>query len=85
MAYTRQGPAPPFQTGDPYDLQPEQGSGLGEEDGQPSSDPTSRRNTTMNDTDGDRDASAGGKKPNRLAAFIAKLGLDTPTLITMFK
>lgn len=27
----------------------------------------------------------GKKKPNRLAAFIAKLGLDAPTLITMFK
>ncbi|KAJ4287454.1 hypothetical protein N0V88_007640 [Collariella sp. IMI 366227] len=25
------------------------------------------------------------KKPNRVAAFIAKLGLDAPTLITMFK
>lgn len=25
------------------------------------------------------------KKPNRVASFIAKLGLDAPTLITMFK
>lgn len=32
-----------------------------------------------------QDAPAEEKKPNRLAAIITKLGLDAPTLITMFK
>lgn len=46
-----------------------------------------RGNSTTN---GDKRGAANGpeevkKKPNRLAAVIAKLGLDAPTLITMFK
>jgi hypothetical protein len=50
------------------------------------------RNTTRA-TDGDRRGSSGGgvdtlekeKKPNPLVALVGKLGLDTPTLATMFK
>ena len=50
-----------------------------------------RKDTTRDDgrgasgNDQGQDAPAGEKKPNRLATGIAKLGLDAPTLITMFK
>ena len=50
-----------------------------------------RKDTTRDDDGGPsandqgQDGPAEEKKPNRLAAVIAKLGLDMPTLITMFK
>jgi hypothetical protein len=50
-----------------------------------------KKDTTRDDGKGGsakdqgQDAPAEEKKSNRLAAVIAKLGLDAPTLITMFK
>ncbi|KAK4043842.1 hypothetical protein C8A01DRAFT_43220 [Parachaetomium inaequale] len=62
-----------------------------DEEGQPSeaADGMRRANTRGHDRRGStregQDGQAEEKKPNRLAAVIAKLGLDAPTLITMFK
>ena len=65
----------------------------GDEQGQPSEAAEGmRRNNTNTRTHDRRGSTREGqdgpvekKKPNRLAAVIAKLGLDAPTLITMFK
>jgi hypothetical protein len=62
-----------------------------DEEGQPSeaADGIRRDNTKGHDRRGStregQDGPVEKKKPNRLAAVIAKLGLDAPTLITMFK
>jgi hypothetical protein len=64
-----------------------------ENGGQPSEAADGTKKDTTRDDDGKggsakdqgQDAPAEEKKPNRLAAVIAKLGLDAPTLITMFK
>lgn len=81
----------------PYDLDPEpdtdhrmEAMAPREDEGQPSEATDGVSRNTMN---GDRRASTNNakdepkeqKKPSTLAAIVAKLGLDAPTLITMFK